>query len=160
MQYYEDVALNKEHKTQTYFVSKEELISMGKTWDPQPFHVDEDEAKKWPTGLIGTSVHSYAILTKLLTELGMAGDPLAMVAGLGMEEFRMPNPLRPGDTVHAVSTVVAKRESSSKPDMGILTSVAQLVNQKGEVILSYKSNGLILKRPNNLRKPANNDAGK
>lgn len=147
MQYYEDVQLNKLHKTRSYHVSKEELISFAKQWDPQPFHIDEESAKHWPTGLIGTSVHSYAILTKLLTEVSLGEDPLAMVAGMGIDEWRMPNPLRPGDDVYAVSYVEAKRESASKPNMGILTCVAKLLNQKDEVILSYKSNGLILKRP-------------
>lgn len=147
MQYYEDVELNKEHKTRAITVSKEELIAFAKEWDPQPFHIDEALAKHTPTGLIGTSVHSYALLTKLLTELSLGEDPLAMVAGMGIDEWRMPNPLRPGDTVHAVSYVESKRESKSKPNMGILTSVAKLLNQNNEVILSYKSNGLILKKP-------------
>jgi len=147
MKYYEDVTLNTEHKTGSYHVSKESLITFAKEWDPQPFHIDEEIAKNWPTGLIGTSVHSYAILTKLLTEVSLGEDPLAMVAGMGIDEWRMPNPLRPGDTVYAVSYVEAKRESASKPNMGILTCVARLLNQKDEVILSYKSNGLILKRP-------------
>lgn len=147
MQYFEDVELHKEHKTRAITVSKEELIAFAKEWDPQPFHIDEALAKHTPTGLIGTSVHSYALLTKLLTELSLGEDPLAMVAGMGIDEWRMPNPLRPGDTVHAVSYVESKRESKSKPNMGILTSVAKLLNEKGEVILSYKSNGLILKKP-------------
>jgi len=149
MQYFEDVELHKEHKTRSVTVSKEELIAFAKEWDPQPFHIDEDIAKHSPTGLIGTSVHSYALLTKLLTELSLGEDPLAMVAGMGIDEWRMPNPLRPGDTVHAVSYVETKRESKSKPNMGILTSVAKLLNHKDEIILSYKSSGLILKRPAN-----------
>jgi len=77
----------------------------------------------------------------------LGADPLAMVAGMGIDEWRMPNPLRPEDTVHAVSFVESKRESKSKPNMGILVSVAQLLNEKNEIILSYKSSGLILKRP-------------
>jgi acyl dehydratase len=147
MQYYEDVELNKEHISRTFHVTKEDLIGFAREWDPQPFHIDEEAAKHWPTGLIGTSVHSYAILTKLLTELSLGQDPLAMVAGMGIDEWRMPNPLRPDDTLHAVSYVESKRESRSKPDMGILVSVAKLLNEKNQVILSYKSSGLILKRP-------------
>jgi acyl dehydratase len=40
------------------------LITFAKEWDPQPFHVDEEAAKNWPTGLIGTSVHSYGLVMK------------------------------------------------------------------------------------------------
>lgn len=148
MRYYEDIQIGQENKTRDYFVSKEELINFAKEWDPQPFHIDEEAAKNWPTGLIGSSVHSYAIINKLFAEVAAQGDdPIAMVAGLGIDVWRTPNPLRPGDTVYAVGYVEAKRESSSKPDMGILTSVSKLVNQNGETILTYKSNGLVMKRP-------------
>ena len=92
MKYYEDVELNKEHKTRPYHLSKEALIAFAKEWDPQPFHIDEEIAKHWPMGLIVTSVHSYAILTKLLTEVSLGEDPLAMVAGMGIDEWRMPIP--------------------------------------------------------------------
>ena len=145
MLYYEDIELEREHKSADYHVDKDELINFAKQWDPQPFHIDEEAAKHYPTGLIGTSVHSYAILTKLQTEMDI--EQPAVVAGLGIDEWRTPNPLRPGDTVHAVGRIIAKRESSSKPNLGIITSISTLYNQKGDVILTYKSTGLILKRP-------------
>lgn len=148
MRYYEDIVIGQQTRTREYHVSKEELIAFAKEWDPQPFHIDEEAARHWPTGLIGTSVHSYAIINKLFAEIAAQGDdPIAMVAGLGIDEWRTPNPLRPGDTVHAVGFVEAKRESSSKPNLGILTSVSQLLNQNGDIILTYKSNGLVMKRP-------------
>lgn len=147
MRYYEDIVIGQQMKTREYFVSKEELIGFAKEWDPQPFHIDEEAAKHWPTGLIGTSVHSYAIINKLFTEISAGSDPIAMVAGLGIDEWRTPNPLRPGDTVHAIGYVEDKRESASKPNLGILTSVSQLLNQNGDIILTYKSKGLVLKRP-------------
>jgi acyl dehydratase len=145
MLYYEDIELNKEHTSKQYCVDKDKLIAFSKEWDPQPFHIDEEAAKHYPMGLIGSSVQSYGILTKLQTE--MDGEKPAMIAGLGIDEWRTPNPLRPGDIVHAVSYVESKRESSSKPNLGILTSVSKLVNQNGETILTYKSNGLVMKRP-------------
>lgn len=145
MLYFEDIELNKQHISASFYVDKLELIEFAKQWDPQPYHTDEEAAKQWPLGLSGSSAHSYAILTKLQTELDAA--PPAMVAGLGIDEWRTPNPLRPGDNVHAVSYVESKRESNSKPTMGILVSVSQLLNQSEEIILTYKSTGLVLKRP-------------
>ncbi len=145
MLYFEDIELNKEYMSKTYYVDKETMIAFAREWDPQPFHVDEEAAKHYPMGLIGSSVQSYGILTKLQTE--MDGEKPAMIAGLGIDEWRTPNPLRPGDTVHAVSYVESRRESGSRPNLGILTSVSKLVNQNGDVILSYKSNGLVMKRP-------------
>ena len=145
MLYFEDIELNKKHTSVEYKVEKEALIAFAKEWDPQPFHIDEEIAQHYPTGLIGSSTHSYAILTKLQTEMDQ--EQPAMVAGLGIDEWRTPNPLKPGDVVRSVAYVESKRESSSKPNMGILVSVSTLLNQNDEVILTYKSSGLVLKRP-------------
>lgn len=145
MQFYEDIELNKEHHSSTFSVDKEDMIAFAKRWDPQPFHTDEEAASQWPMGLTGSSTMSYAILTKLQTET--EGEKPAIVAGLGIEEWRTPTPLKAGDTVRAVAFVESKRESGSKPNMGILVSVSQLLNQNDEVILSYKSTGLVMKRP-------------
>lgn len=145
MIYYEDVELMQRHESPEYLVDKEEMMAFSRQWDPRPIHIDEAAASHWPTGLIGSSTQSYAILTKLQTESEVA--PLAMVGGLGIESMRMPTPLRAGDRVRAVGYVESKRESSSKPGMGILVSVSTLLNQHGEVILTYKSAGLVLKRP-------------
>jgi len=145
MLYFEDIQLNQEHKSKDYVVGKEEIIAFAKAWDPQPFHIDEEEAKQWPLGLTASSVHSYAICTLLANT--MIGEPTAAVAGLGVDEMRMPAPVRPGDRLHCASFVESKRDSKSKPNMGIITSVTKLINQNNEVVLSYKSSGLILKRP-------------
>ena len=46
MLYYEGIELNKKHTSREYVVEKEEIMSFAKQWDPQPFHIDEEEAKK------------------------------------------------------------------------------------------------------------------
>jgi acyl dehydratase len=130
MLYYEDIELDTPRRSADYVVDKDALLAF---------------AKQYPMGLIGSSVQSYAILTKLQAE--MPGAKPAVISGLGIDEWRTPNPLKPGDTVHAVCYVEAKRESSSKPQLGILTSVSTLMNQRGDVILTYKSTGLVMKRP-------------
>lgn len=145
MLFYEDIELNKEHHSAAFTVDKEEMVEFAKKWDPQPFHTDEEAANQWPMGLTGSSTMSYAILTKLQTETDNAKP--AIVAGLGIEEWRTPTPLKAGDIVRAVAFVESKRESGSKPTMGILVSVSQLFNQNDEIILSYKSTGLVMKRP-------------
>ena len=128
-----------------FAVDKEALIDFAKEWDPQPYHTSEDAAKEWGMTLSGSSTHSYAILTKLQTEMDI--EKPAVIAGLGIQSWSTPNPLRPGDTVRSVSHVESKRESNSKPNLGILVSVSKLVNQNNEVILEYQSSGLILKKP-------------
>lgn len=145
MLYYEDIQLNQEHVSRVYTVEKEEIIEYAKQWDPQPFHIDEEEAAKWPLGLTASGLHSHAITNKLASEI--SSEPIAIVAGLGLDEMRRPTPLRPGDQVHAVCFVESKRESKSKPEFGVITSLDKLLNQNGEVVISYRSSSLVKKRP-------------
>ena len=146
MIYFEDIALNKITKSIDYYVSKEELINFATQWDPQPYHTSDEGAQAYGMELFGSSTHSYTILTKLQTEL--KGEKPAIIAGLGIESWRTPNPLKPNSFVHSESYVESKRESNSKPHLGIITSVSKLIDNKGNIILEYKSNGLAIKSPN------------
>ena len=42
------------------------------------------------------------------------------IANLGMTDVKFPHPLFEGDTVHCTTEVLAKRESKSRPDAGIV----------------------------------------
>ena len=52
----------------------------------------------------------------------------------------------PGDTMACRSTVVAKRESASRPKEGIVTWETEVANQRGEVVLTYSRTNLSAKR--------------
>lgn len=145
MIYFEDIKLNDIRQSTTYLVSKTELIAFATQWDPQPYHTSDEGAEAYGMELFGSSTHSYAILTKLQTEL--EGEKPAVIAGLGIESWKTPNPLKPDVEVHSESYVESKRESSSKPHLGVITSVSKLVDGEGNVVLEYKSNGLVMKRP-------------
>ena len=68
------------------------------------------------------------------------------MALLGVQEMKIPAPLRCGDTVRVKVKVLAKRETS-KPDRGVVTSEHQVINQKGDVLLEYTVNRMIRCRP-------------
>jgi acyl dehydratase len=53
----------------------------------------------------------------------------------GVDELRWPKPVRPGDTLHVRATVLEARRSRSKPDRGIIRSVAEVTNQHGEAVM-------------------------
>jgi itaconyl-CoA hydratase len=69
-----------------------------------------------------------------------------VVANLGWTDIRLPTPVHAGDTVEAESTIVAKRESKSRPNEGILTVDTRAYNQRRELVLSYRRNLLVYKR--------------
>ena len=145
MQYFEDIKENEINESRTFDITAKDIIEFASQWDPQPFHIDEEKAKDWPMGLIASSIHTYAISMKLCVE--MATDPVATVAGLGVDEMRMSAPVKPGDTLRVRLWIENKRESRSKPDRGIATTRVEVVNQDDVIVMTYTNSGLVLKRP-------------
>jgi acyl dehydratase len=59
-------------------------------------------------------------------------------ANLGMDNVRFTKPVFAGDTIWSESRVLAKRESASRPDAGIVTVSTRALNQQGDVVCSYE----------------------
>jgi acyl dehydratase len=61
--------------------------------------------------------------------------------------LRWVRPVRPGDMLRLRVTVETARRSRSKPDIGVVTSVVELLNQDGDLVLSLKPVSLMRCRP-------------
>lgn len=150
MKYFEDIQLNDVKESHSLTIQTHDIIEFAKQWDPQPFHIDEQAAKDWPMGLIASSVHTYAISVKLCLQI--SNEPVAAIAGLGIDAMRMTAPVKPGDQLRVRLWIDAKRESRSNPDRGIATTRIEVLNQDDVVVMSYSNSGLIMKRPVDNRK--------
>jgi itaconyl-CoA hydratase len=69
-----------------------------------------------------------------------------VMANLGWDEVRLPNPLFEGDTVYSMSEVLEKRESRSRPSVGIVTVKTTGYKQDGTVVITFKRTLMIYKR--------------
>lgn len=67
-------------------------------------------------------------------------------ANLGWDEVRMPHPVYEGDTIYSRSKVLATRESSSRPNLGLVTVATEGFNQDGEIVISYRRTFMVYKR--------------
>ncbi len=144
--YYEDIELHKKVSIGEYYVDKEEMIEFSKKWDAKPFHIDEELAKSYPTGgLIAPLTYTLSVISRLgsISER----DRIAFLALLEMERFQIRNPVRPGDRLAVTEEHLDKRESRNHPARGIVRSVNEVTNQKGELCLSVVSVALVAKRP-------------
>ena len=143
--YFEDIEVGDSRKAGPYFVSKAEIIQFAKQYDPRPFHIDEEAAARSVfAGLSASAAHTFAIFILLSDKYQ---PPFRALAGLGYDELRLPNAVRPGDDLYLESTALEKRESKSKPDRGILRSQCRLRNQKGETVLQCIGSVFVAKRP-------------
>jgi acyl dehydratase len=116
------------------------------TMNTQPLHVNEDFASKTQFGQrivngIFTMGLAVGITVPELTEG-------TIVANLGYENVRHPNPVFHGDTLYVETEVLEKRESSSKPDRGIVRLKHVGKRQDGVVVVEIERSVMFLKKPN------------
>ena len=147
MKYFEDIELNApRYSPNGHTVSAEEIITFAKQWDPMPFHIDEEIARQSPIGkLFASSAHTISIGIKLSHD--MMEKDIAVIAGLRWNDLRFPLPVCAGDTLRLQSEIIEKRESRSKPDRGMITSLNTLINQNDEVVAEYKIVTMMFRKP-------------
>ncbi|GGL40143.1 MaoC family dehydratase [Nocardia jinanensis] len=103
--------------------------------------------------------HEYAAATEFGKPLVVATLTLALVAGqsvgdvsqnvfanVGWNNIVLPKPVFAGDTIRSRSTVLAARESASRPQLGLITVSTEGYNQRAETVISYERSVLVYKR--------------
>ncbi len=122
------------------------IIEFARQWDPQPFHIDAEFARKWQYGgLIASGLHTMCVTLKLWLELGVLKACSLGSPGLGETQF--PRPVRPGDTLRVVTDIVELRPSQSKPDRGICRLRQVTINQRCEHVMEQETTVFLKRRP-------------
>jgi len=130
--------------SQTYEMTRDEIVSFATKWDPQPFHVDEDAAKKSVYGtLTACGTHIQAVVLKLAQSLP---HETAVIGALGYDEVRFHKPACLDDVLSLTIECIEKRPSSSKPDRGVIKNRHTLVNQTGDTVFSQTTTLLIARK--------------
>jgi len=116
----------------TYHLSKDEVIAYAREWDPQPMHLDEAAGRNSVLGgLAASGWQSSAILIRLAVEA--YANKSAAMASSGMDEVKWLKPVHAGETLTGRATVLSRRVSSKRPEMGILRMKFELLNADGEL---------------------------
>jgi len=142
--YFEDLKAGDRFESDRYKVTEEQIISFAREFDPQPFHLDSAVADRTMfKGLIASGWHTAAITMRLFVQtLNFAEGAI----GLGVDELRWPNAVRPGDVLQVETEIVDLRESRSKPSHGIVRLRNVTTNQRGEVVQTMTASALVLRR--------------
>ena len=127
-------------------VSEAEIVDFARRWDPQTMHTDPEAAAKGRFGgLIASGWHTAAMMMRLFTTSFLS--PQSSVASPGLDELRWHRPVRPGDELSLRVTVLEARRSRSRPGEGVVRSLVEVLNQRGELVMSLKPVSLIACRP-------------
>jgi acyl dehydratase len=116
------------------------------TCNPAAIHLDEEYCKEHTE--FGQRIVNSAFTLGLMIGLSVSDTTLGTTVGnLGMDEVRFPKPVFHGDTIRAESEVIEKRESRSRPNVGIVTFMHRAFNQRNEVVSQCKRAAMMLRKP-------------
>ena len=144
--YLEDLQVGDRFGSDTIEVTEETIFDFARQFDPQPFHLDAKAAEQSIfKGLSASGWHTAAMSMRLFVtgEFRAAGGSV----GLGVDELRWPQPVRPGDILKVETEILDVRKSKSKPDRGIIRIRNVTTNQRGEVVQTFMAFVMVRRRP-------------
>jgi acyl dehydratase len=142
--YFDDLKVGERFKSETLNVTEKEVIEFAHKFDPQMFHLDRKTAERTLfKGLIASGWHTAAITMRLFVQtLNFAEGAI----GLGVDELRWPNAVRPGDVLTVETEIIDLRPSRSKPGYGIIRLQNVTTNQRGEIVQTMQANAMVPRR--------------
>lgn len=140
--HFEDLVVGETVNLGSTLVTKEMILSFAREFDPLPFHLDEEAAKRSLLGGLASSGWQTAALTLRLLGEGFL-NKVAAAGGLGFSNLKWKRPVMKGDTIWASATVAELRRSRHHPQWGIVSIDLDVKNQKGEGVMTMRLANLV-----------------
>ena len=143
--YWEDFEIGRVREFGRCEVTREAVLEFARRYDPQPFHLDDAAAAQSLFGRLAASGwHTAALAMRMmcdgyLLESASLGSP-------GVEKLTWPAPVYPGDVLSMRNTVLESRPLASRPEVGLVKSRNEVLNQHGQVVLSMEGFGFFRRR--------------
>ncbi|PAX09444.1 MaoC family dehydratase [Sphingomonas lenta] len=147
MLYWEDIEVGAVQRFGAYPVTREEVVEFAGKYDPQPFHLSDEEAARTHFGRLSASGWHTCAMTMSMVVANLREHRVAGLGSPGIDELRWLRPVYPGDTLSCETEVLDKRRSESRPEMGISRSRMTVFNQAGERVMTFVSTHLTATRP-------------
>lgn len=134
--FFEDFKVGDQFTSRGVTFTEGEIVHFALQYDPQPFHIDVEAAKKSQyKGLIASGFQTMALVFRMLLQEGVIKNGMGSP---GIDELRWTKPVRPGDTLHMEAKVLSVRPSSSRSDRGYVEMFCDVVNQRSESVMTMR----------------------
>jgi acyl dehydratase len=153
MWFFEDIEIGHRRDIGAYTFTADSIKTFAAKFDPQRFHLDEEEGRKSLFGgLAASGWHVGSACMSLLVADGQRavkeatarGDKIAVSGpSPGFRDLRWLKPVLAGDTISFASVILDKRTSASRPGWGIIQSRTTGTNQRGEDVYSITATGFV-----------------
>ena len=152
LRYFEDIELGVKRQIGSHIFAAAEMIRFARAFDPQPFHLDAEAAKASHFGdLVASGWMTVGVWMRLMVDDRIAahhrGERAAFGPSPGFRELKWLKPVYAGDTLTYSTMATEKTELKSRPHWGLIASLNEGVNQRGETALSFLGQVLCMKRP-------------
>ena len=141
---FEDFPAGTRLVSSNYLITADAIMDFGRKFDPQIFHHDPDAAEKTLFGgLAASGWHTAAVSMRLFVD---TMDVVGGIIGMGVDELKWPNAVRPGDELRLEIEILEARHSKSRPGYGIIRIRKVTKNQRDEVVQSFITNTMLPRR--------------
>ena len=145
-QYWEDFPVGSVREFGNQTVTREAIIAFAREFDPQPFHVDEEAARKSLFGgLCASGWHTASMAMRMMCDAYLLES--ASLGSPGVENLKWLKPVYPGDTLRVRLQVLEARPMASRPHVGLVRSRWEVLNQRVETVLTMEGWGMFARRP-------------
>jgi acyl dehydratase len=154
--YFEDLVVGEPIEIGSHTFERAEVLAFARDFDPQPFHLDDAAAAaSLFGGLSASGWHTAAIWVRLIVDYRNREADLMRYRGErpaqygpspGFENLRWLKPVRVGDTIRYVASVIERRDLASRPDIGLAVFRNEGYNQSGELAISLVSKVFVERR--------------
>jgi len=152
--FYEDFAVGDiyEHRPGRTITETENTWFTLLTMNKHPLHFDAEYARH---SEFGRCIVASPFTVSLIVGMSVSDVSQKAIANLGWTDIKLTHPVFAGDTLYAESEVLAKRESKSRADAGIVSVRSTGKNQDGAVVCTFDRTMLIQRRGHALEDKAN-----
>jgi acyl dehydratase len=156
MRFFEDIEIGQRREVGSFTFTADGIKEFARQFDPQRFHLDEEEGRKSLFGgLAASGWHVASVCMKLMVadgkrqikEAAAHGEKIAIWGpSPGFRELRWIRPVLSGDTISFASEVESSRSSEKRPEWGILQVRNTGTNQRGELVFSFLATAFVPRR--------------
>jgi acyl dehydratase len=156
MHFFEDIEIGQRRELGSFTFTAELIKKFARQFDPQRFHLDEEEGKKSLFGgLAASGWHVGSVCMKLLVADGQRqisearahGEEVAVWGpSPGFRDLRWVRPVLAGDIISYASEIETLRTSEKRPEWGILQARNTGINQRGEPVFSFLATAFVPRR--------------
>jgi acyl dehydratase len=152
--FFEELEIGRRHELGSFVFTADEIIAFARSFDPQPFHMDEAAAAASSFGRLAASGwHTASVWMATMVShrkrqlAATTGRPARLGPSPGFKNMRWSRPVFAGDRITYFSEVSDKRLSRSRPDWGLFFHRNTGVNQNGEEVFSFDGCVFVERKP-------------